>query len=419
MKCVLVSIFLIFLINCVTCFKVPISRVRQLFKNQPRKSILSISRYPDRQFQISSFNTLSLDSPVIPRGPFLANSKLFPLTACFVLLILVSKLAPSFITGNSVSFTEKISFYSNIIAEKIDSIFNLFKTGIIPNILLGIRVLKAKLALVYENLQRRIHTAIYGDDLSEVDMETWNLCSLVERESLMGKYLKYRFAFSDSNAVIPLFAGQDMVLCSVDGKDRILKESFFPVSDPDKRGSFDIIVRRNPSELMEEKFSKTLESLSIGDEVAFKGGRSRLKFPSNVRNRSSQEVREINIIGSGLGIAPSLQILRRLLSAEDTTVSQIEFIWINEHRNDFVLANEVENLELKHFEKFVTTKVLEGNLFGVDLNVIPEINNAIPAYSGDQIAIVCAPDIISEYLMKLLVTKKYPQECILVINTPV
>ena len=196
----------------------------------------------------------------------------------------------------------------------------------------------------------------------------------------------------------------------MDADNKVVKEGFFPISSPYKRGRFEILARRGPSEM-----NDILESLALDDEVAFKAGKGRLRFPKAGVNREN-EITGITIISSGLGVAPSIQILRQILS-EDTTVEQIEFLWINENRSDFVLQEEVETLELKHFEKFVTTKVLEANLFGVDLVSIPEIDEATPAFQTGQVAIVCAPDYISEYVKQLLISKSYPQESIFVIST--
>lgn len=83
---------------------------------------------------------------------------------------------------------------------------------------------------------------------------------------------------------------------------------------------------------------------------------------------SDEAITSMTIIGSGLGIAPVLQIVRGILSDPDTTVNDIEFLWMNEDKLDFIFQEEIESLELKHIEKFFTTKLLENDLFGTDLS---------------------------------------------------
>ena len=73
------------------------------------------------------------------------------------------------------------------------------------------------------------------------------------------------------------------MLCSTDAKDRVIKESFFPISLPSAKGYFEVLAKRtggstSSSSSSYGKFVKVLDTLEDGDELAFKGGPYRLKY---------------------------------------------------------------------------------------------------------------------------------------------
>lgn len=197
----------------------------------------------------------------------------------------------------------------------------------------------------------------------------------------------------------------------------MVKESFLPISTNRVRGYFDILSRKDVDAVTEdEKFTEAFEAMEIGDELGFKGGDYRLKFGG----LQADQIKGITLIGSSLGIAPALQILRGMLSMDDITVENIEFVWLNEDRKDFVLENEIEQLELQYFEKFSTTKILEKGLFGRDLTRNSMIDECTTSYQPGRLGIICAPDYHTAMITQFLVShKKYPVQNIAVIDTPV
>jgi len=197
----------------------------------------------------------------------------------------------------------------------------------------------------------------------------------------------------------------------------VLKESFLPISSTKTKGHFDILTRKDVDAVSEEeKFTELLDNMDIGDELAYKGGDYKLKFGG----LQTDQIKGITIIGSSLGIAPALQIIRGMLSMDDITVENIEFLWLNEDRKDFVLENEIEKLELQYFEKFSTTKVLERGLFGRDLSRNSVIDECTTSYQSGRLGIVCAPDYHTAMMTQYLISqKKYPIQNIAVIDMPV
>jgi hypothetical protein len=61
--------------------------------------------------------------------------------------------------------------------------------------------------------------------------------------------------------------------------------------------------------------------------------------------KGSDAIRSLSLVASGLGIIPIVQILRSVLMTEDVAVDNIDLLWINDNKDDFLLSNEVEILE--------------------------------------------------------------------------
>jgi len=51
-------------------------------------------------------------------------------------------------------------------------------------------------------------------------------------------------------------------------------------------------------------------------------------------------------INSRLGIAPAVQIARGVLLDRQSTVEDMELLWVNEDEKDFVCSEDVESLEV-------------------------------------------------------------------------
>jgi len=181
------------------------------------------------------------------------------------------------------------------------------------------------------------------------------------------------------------------------------------VSSPKARGYFDILVRRGGSD--PSTFVRSLETLALGDELAFKGGRYRLNYLGQ-----DDPISSMTVVTSGLGIAPSLQMLRGILTDRDSTVDDIELLWLNESKGDFVCEDEVESLELRHIEKVVVTRVVENDIYGRDLLKNAQIQEAVSPYEEGRVAVICAPDYVASTLRTLFQELGYPQENILAIQ---
>ena len=217
----------------------------------------------------------------------------------------------------------------------LDRISESFNMNVYPLLKLVSRVVTAKTMAFIDNV-----TGFLDFDPEEnIDIKDWKVCSLYERESLPGGYMRYRFEMGNEAGVLPLYIGQELQMCAIDAKDRVFKDSVFPISGPKPRGYFDILLRREKEG--DDSFSRALDSVPLGDELAFKGGRYRLKYAGG-----DSSINAVTLVASGLGIAPAVQIARGVLLDRQSTVEDMELLWVNEDEKDFVCSEDVESLEV-------------------------------------------------------------------------
>ena len=201
-------------------------------------------------------------------------------------------------------------------------------------------------------------------------------------------------------------------MCTVDPQNRVFKEVFFPISPNNAVGYFDIVARRDRETNNGEKFAKALDTLALGDEIAFKTGKNRLNYIGN-----DDSIHHITIIASGMGILPAIQIIRGILPDFDSTVESVDLIWINEEKADFFCNSEIEKLEYRYFERFIVNRILDSDLFGCDFTKIEEISDQVSTYIPGKIAIVCAPDFVISKSRSLFYEMDYPTVNIMTIQS--
>lgn len=208
-----------------------------------------------------------------------------------------------------------------------------------------------------------------------------------------------------------------MTLCSTDAKDRILKESFSPISLPSARGFFEILVKRptvsGAAVGSYGKFVRLLDTLEEGDELAFKGGSYKLNYAGD-----DDPIKYITVISTGLGISPAIQMLQGILTDKESTVEDLELLWANTDKKDFVCEKYVEKLETKYKEKLFVSKVLQENLFDRELDFArsDEVLGGLSAYESNRIAVICGTEAMISKFRHFLSSVGYPPETILSIT---
>lgn len=179
-----------------------------------------------------------------------------------------------------------------------------------------------------------------------------------------------------------------MLLCSVDPRGKTLKEGFVPISAPDAKGYFEILVR-NQGFISGAPFSLALQYMSIGDEIAVKAGKKLLKYRG-----SDDPITDITLIASESGIANSYRILNEILNDSESTVEKVDLLWINEKKNDFVLNDDLENLEGRFGKKLKVTRVVDTDVNNPDTLINDQLKDIIPPHKVGAIVITTASTII-------------------------
>eukprot|EP01038_Epipyxis_sp_PR26KG_P010645 gene10645-14297_t len=242
----------------------------------------------------------------------------------------------------------------------------------------------------------------------EFDFSDWNVCKMASKERLNSEYTKYRFEFESNPATsTSLGMGQEIILCLVDGKGKTQKKAFHPTLSSFSKGFVEVLSPNTSN----DKFLTALQQFSFDDELAFKTGKNRLKYKGK-----DEIIKGITVIVSGPGIATCLQLLTSVLPEEDSTVQDLEVLWINELKSQFVLNKEIENLELKFIDKLFVTRVVDNEVTVPDTPINDRIQEAVSGYSNGRIAIICASEIVATKAAVMLESQGYPSDNILLIG---
>mmetsp|Transcript_11008 Transcript_11008/g.15144 ORF Transcript_11008/g.15144 Transcript_11008/m.15144 type:complete len:432 (-) Transcript_11008:28-1323(-) len=366
---------------------------------QYRNSYWQRSRLKTDWHPYSSVNTLlslqrgslSLDRTMIPKSPSLLNKIIdnmsglqgfilyaFSAMVATLLLQLLSSLFRSLLSGSSNNDQSTSTSF-------MESISNLFSSA----------------ALSFRNI---FSTSSSDEVVKEkaLDLNQWNVCKVADRQSLNSEYSKYTMELPSSmSSTIKLALGQELQLCVVDARNRVLKEECFPVACGP--GSFEIVVRNPPSvagtRSRHAKFSAALQQLLPEDELAVKAGRRRLTYRG-----PETAIENIAMVVSGLGIAPALQLLRQLLppaegepalqeESQPAADTAFELLWINEKKTDFILNEQLEQLEARHPEQLYVARVIDSAFGDAEAAINDKLRSAIAPYEAGRLALVLAsPD---------------------------
>lgn len=315
----------------------------------------------------------------------------------------------SYVKGLLPSLIEKVSEKVGTLASKV---LNVVKVPFVSTALfvaLCLKVVAAKLFYTYETAVSFVNDFIEFDPADIMNIKDWRICVLDERELLDGGIVRYRFELPNDNAVLPLTVGQELVMCAVDARDKVLKSSFYPVSKSSERGFFEVLVDRAHSSVEASNFNRNLDTLALGDEIAFKGGRQRLNY------MGIEPIYGISVAASHLGIAPAIQLLRGVLGDRRSAVEDTELLWLNEDEEDFVCEDDVEGLEYRHIEKLAVSRIVEEDLYAAAYAKSEAIQEAIAPYDEGRLGVICAPDYIVPGLRKLFQDLGYPADNIITV----
>lgn len=191
------------------------------------------------------------------------------------------------------------------------------------------------------------------------------LLPLIEKEELSHDTRKFRFALPSKQHVLGLPVGQHIHLLATIN-DEIVIRPYTPVSSDSDQGYVDLVIKVYLKGVHSKfpdggKMSQYLESMNIGDSIAFRGPSGRLQYFGNGKFSIKKlrkdpprfvTVKNVNMIAGGTGITPMLQLVRDILKHSDTDKTELSLIFANQSEQDILLRNELDQLSAKYPDQF-------------------------------------------------------------------
>ncbi|XP_049540127.1 NADH-cytochrome b5 reductase 2 isoform X1 [Anopheles darlingi] len=198
-----------------------------------------------------------------------------------------------------------------------------------------------------------------------LDPQEKYMLPLIEKEEISHDTRRFRFGLPSEKHILGLPVGQHIHL-SATINDELVIRAYTPVSCDDDHGYVDLVVKVYKKNVHPKfpdggKMSQHLESLKLGDRIAFRGPSGRLQYLGNgrfsikkLRKDPAQiyEAEHVSLIAGGTGITPMLQLVREVLKHSDTDKTKLSLIFANQTEDDILLKPELDELAARYPEQF-------------------------------------------------------------------
>ncbi|KAJ4846950.1 NADH-cytochrome b-5 reductase-like protein [Turnera subulata] len=196
----------------------------------------------------------------------------------------------------------------------------------------------------------------------------------------------FRFSFDPTARL-----GLDVASCIItraplgqdaEGKTKYVMRPYTPISDPDAKGFFDLLIKVYP----EGKMSQHFASLKPGDVVEVKGPIEKLRYSPNMK-------KHIGMIAGGTGITPMLQVIEAILKNPDDK-TQVSLVYANVSPDDILLKQKLDYLAVSHpnLKIFYTvdnpTSSWKGGVGYISKDMVVK---GLPHPGDDTLILVCGP----------------------------
>uniref|UniRef100_A0A0E0BXU8 NADH-cytochrome b5 reductase n=1 Tax=Oryza meridionalis TaxID=40149 RepID=A0A0E0BXU8_9ORYZ len=216
--------------------------------------------------------------------------------------------------------------------------------------------------------------------------DKWLEFKLQEKATVSHNSQLFRFSFDPSTKL-----GLDVASClitrapigeEVEGGRKFVIRPYTPISDPDSKGYFDLLIKVYPDGKMSQYFA----SLKPGDVVEVKGPIEKLRYSPNMK-------KQIGMIAGGTGITPMLQVVRAILKNPDDN-TQVSLIYANVSPDDILLKRELDRLASSYpnFKVFYTVDKPSNDWRGGVGYISKDIAlKGLPRPGEDSLILVCGP----------------------------
>jgi len=230
---------------------------------------------------------------------------------------------------------------------------------------------------------------------------------LIEKEEISHDTRKYRFGLPSKDHILGLPVGQHIHLShTINGELTI--RSYTPVSSDDDKGFVDLVVKvykKNVHPKFPEggKMTQHLDSLNIGDKIAFRGPSGKLQYLGNGKFSIKKlrkdpptiiQAKKVNMIAGGSGITPMLQLITEILKRSGDN-TQLALLYANQSEEDILLRDELDVLAAKHQDQFkvwyTIDRATDSWKFSVGFVNDKMIQDNLFPPAADTITVMCGP----------------------------
>lgn len=234
------------------------------------------------------------------------------------------------------------------------------------------------------------------------------LLPLIEKEEVSHDTRRFRFGLPSEHHVLGLPIGQHIHLSATVNNELVIR-AYTPVSSDDDKGFVDLVVKIYKKNVHPKfpdggKMSQHLESLKIGETIAFRGPSGKLQYEGNGKFQIKKlrkdppvyyTAKNVNMIAGGTGITPMLQLVREIIKhPDDATV--LSLLFANQTENDILLNKELHELAENNPNRFkiwftLDTPPTEGWKYSKGFISAEMIKEHLYPPSQDTIVLMCGP----------------------------
>jgi len=228
-------------------------------------------------------------------------------------------------------------------------------------------------------------SAMAKEESVALNAEKFKPFKLLEVYDVSHNTRKYRFELEDPNQKLGLNVASCLVVSAPIGENgKAVVRPYTPVSDPEDRGFFDLVIKTYPQGVM----SKHVASLKPGDTLEFKGPFAKIPITTNMKKK-------VAMIAGGTGITPMFQVINEILkNPQDKT--EIILLYANLSEKDILLKDQLDQLSFRHRDRFhvhytIDKSVLPNWKHDVGFISSSMVKKYLPPPSNDTVVMVCGP----------------------------